>query len=239
MNKNHVSLVSEIAELIPIPSFPGSHAQLLKPIPSFPGSRARLLKPIPHSQTLMPGTVTVCLTGIFFAHTQLHVAAANGYRETARLLIDAGANIDKCDDTGYTPLHVAVKFGQVGHVTENHVYCINYPSTPTSFLASLIFFLAPPTLFPSSSHFLHIHVHTCVAIFYLPTSSLPPKVKLVKLLLNRNANPRALSFQKELPIGEPFNNRSINIHFQKPRQVFASIYTYNSWELSTTWPVSL
>lgn len=44
---------------------------------------------------------------------QLHVAVANGYRQIARLLIDAGAEVDIMDDAGYTPLHVAAKFNQV------------------------------------------------------------------------------------------------------------------------------
>ena len=44
---------------------------------------------------------------------QLHISAANGYHQIARLLIDAGAEVDVIDDAGYTPLHVAAKFGQV------------------------------------------------------------------------------------------------------------------------------
>ena len=44
---------------------------------------------------------------------QLHVAAANGYHEITRLLVDAGAHVDITDGMGYTPLHVAAKFNQV------------------------------------------------------------------------------------------------------------------------------
>ena len=44
---------------------------------------------------------------------QLHIAVANGYRQIARLLINAGAEVDIMDDAGYTPLHVAAKFNQV------------------------------------------------------------------------------------------------------------------------------
>lgn len=41
------------------------------------------------------------------------MAAANGYREVIRFLINAGANIDQQDDYGYTPLHLAAKFNHV------------------------------------------------------------------------------------------------------------------------------
>ncbi|XP_041482484.1 unconventional myosin-XVI-like isoform X4 [Lytechinus variegatus] len=44
--------------------------------------------------------------------TLLHIAAANNYRDVAKLLLDRGANIDVIDDEGITPLHVAAKYGQ-------------------------------------------------------------------------------------------------------------------------------
>lgn len=44
---------------------------------------------------------------------QLHIAAANGYRQVARLLTAAGADVEVQDDLGYTPLHVAARFNQV------------------------------------------------------------------------------------------------------------------------------
>ena len=45
----------------------------------------------------------------------MHVAAANGYREAAMLLIDlGGADVNIEDDLGYTPLHIAAKYNQVG-----------------------------------------------------------------------------------------------------------------------------
>ncbi|XP_071509587.1 unconventional myosin-XVI-like [Diadema antillarum] len=44
--------------------------------------------------------------------TLLHIAAANNYREVAKLLLDRGAHVDALDDEGLTPLHVAAKFGQ-------------------------------------------------------------------------------------------------------------------------------
>ena len=48
-----------------------------------------------------------------FLLVQLHIAAANGYYRIAKVLIDAGADVDVVDDLGYTPLHVAAKFDQV------------------------------------------------------------------------------------------------------------------------------
>ena len=47
-----------------------------------------------------------------------------------------------------------------------------------------------------------------VVFLCLPAFPLASQMKLVKLLLNRSANPRALSFQKELPIGEPRDSRA-------------------------------
>jgi ankyrin repeat protein len=43
--------------------------------------------------------------------TPLHVAAITGRLEIARMLIDAGANVNVQDDNGYAPLHVAAKYG--------------------------------------------------------------------------------------------------------------------------------
>lgn len=51
---------------------------------------------------------------------QLHVAAANGYREAAMLLLDlGGANVNLEDNLGYTPLHIAAKYNQVSIVECN------------------------------------------------------------------------------------------------------------------------
>ena len=43
------------------------------------------------------------------------MSAANGYREVAKFLLNAGASINLQDDYGYTSLHLAAKF--------NHVSC--------------------------------------------------------------------------------------------------------------------
>lgn len=43
----------------------------------------------------------------------LHIAAANGYYQICRLLLDAGAHLHILDDLGYTALHVAAKYNQV------------------------------------------------------------------------------------------------------------------------------
>ena len=44
---------------------------------------------------------------------QLHIAAANNYRDVGKVLLDKGAEIDPMDDEGMTPLHVASKFGNL------------------------------------------------------------------------------------------------------------------------------
>ena len=46
----------------------------------------------------------------------LHIAAANGYYQICRLLLDAGAHLHILDDLGYTALHMAAKYNQV------HIY---------------------------------------------------------------------------------------------------------------------
>ena len=72
------------------------------------------------------------VTILYFLLIQLHIASANGYYRIAKLLLDGGANIDVVDDLGYTPLHVAAKFNQVGqlincwfidhHINDNYVH---------------------------------------------------------------------------------------------------------------------
>ncbi len=45
------------------------------------------------------------------------MAAANGYRVAAKLLLDlGGADVNREDDLGYTSLHIAAKYNQVGKV---------------------------------------------------------------------------------------------------------------------------
>ena len=46
-------------------------------------------------------------------HTALITAASNGHVEMVELLIDAGANVNKCDKRKYTALHYAA--------TNNHL----------------------------------------------------------------------------------------------------------------------
>ncbi len=46
-------------------------------------------------------------------HTQLHVAAANGYTEVLQFLLPKeGLNLNIQDNEGWTPLHAAVCWGQ-------------------------------------------------------------------------------------------------------------------------------
>ncbi len=45
--------------------------------------------------------------------TPLHVAAAFGHTETAKQLIDAGADLNKADSCGRTPLTYAATYGRI------------------------------------------------------------------------------------------------------------------------------
>ena len=45
--------------------------------------------------------------------SQLHTAAAYGYMEVVKMLLDYGVPADIGDDLGLTPLHVAWKYKQV------------------------------------------------------------------------------------------------------------------------------
>jgi uncharacterized protein len=47
----------------------------------------------------------------------LHIAARHGLLDDARLLIDAGANVDSPGDVGLTPLHYAAMWGHVEMIT--------------------------------------------------------------------------------------------------------------------------
>ncbi len=53
------------------------------------------------------------------------MAAANGYREAAMLLLDlGGVSVNHTDDLGYTPLHIAAKYNQVKDVSDYTLLCV-------------------------------------------------------------------------------------------------------------------
>lgn len=47
----------------------------------------------------------------------LHYAAYENYVMCIDYLVEHGADVNLCDDTGFTPLHIAAKHGQVGQYT--------------------------------------------------------------------------------------------------------------------------
>uniref|UniRef100_A0A8B9GQR9 Myosin XVI n=1 Tax=Astyanax mexicanus TaxID=7994 RepID=A0A8B9GQR9_ASTMX len=50
--------------------------------------------------------------------TLLHMACASGYREVVSLLLENGADVQCADNTYWTPLHLAAKYGQVNTSTD-------------------------------------------------------------------------------------------------------------------------
>ncbi|GAA6077549.1 unconventional myosin-XVI-like, partial [Tachysurus ichikawai] len=44
--------------------------------------------------------------------TLLHIACASGYREVVDLLLENGADVQATDNSYWTPLHLAAKYGQ-------------------------------------------------------------------------------------------------------------------------------
>lgn len=44
---------------------------------------------------------------------KLHIACASGYREVVSALLEAGADPHPADNSFWTPLHLAAKYGQV------------------------------------------------------------------------------------------------------------------------------
>ncbi|XP_016117593.1 unconventional myosin-XVI-like [Sinocyclocheilus grahami] len=50
--------------------------------------------------------------------TLLHIASANGYKEVVSVLLESGAEVQVSDNSFWTPLHLAAKYGQV-HISVN------------------------------------------------------------------------------------------------------------------------
>ncbi|SPO01763.1 uncharacterized protein DNG_04436 [Cephalotrichum gorgonifer] len=63
---------------------------------------------------LLAAGVNVSSEGIYLGRTPLHVAASRGDEATARMLLDAGADISAWCYDGRTPLHLAAEHGRVG-----------------------------------------------------------------------------------------------------------------------------
>lgn len=54
----------------------------------------------------------------------LHIAAKHGHSGASAALIDAGANVDCRDRNGWTPLHLASRFGRI-EVSKQQVLCVD------------------------------------------------------------------------------------------------------------------
>lgn len=52
-------------------------------------------------------------SSICFITLKLHIACASGYGEVVSVLLEKGADPDAADDSFWTPLHLASKYGQV------------------------------------------------------------------------------------------------------------------------------
>lgn len=48
---------------------------------------------------------------------QLHIASASGYKEVVSVLLENGADVQVFDNSYWTPLHLAAKYGQVHIIT--------------------------------------------------------------------------------------------------------------------------
>lgn len=56
-----------------------------------------------------------CSVFLFICYSlQLHIASANGYISVTELLLENRAQVEVKDSDGWTPLHAAACWGQVG-----------------------------------------------------------------------------------------------------------------------------
>jgi ankyrin repeat protein len=65
-------------------------------------------------------------------YSPLHWAAAHSKVEIAKLLIDAGADLEAKDHEGFTPLETACLFNNRSFIRFYHDYCQGHPSSSQS-----------------------------------------------------------------------------------------------------------
>uniref|UniRef100_A0A9J7XDI1 Myosin XVI n=1 Tax=Cyprinus carpio carpio TaxID=630221 RepID=A0A9J7XDI1_CYPCA len=54
--------------------------------------------------------------------TLLHIASASGYKEVVSMLLEHGAEVQMSDNSFWTPLHLAAKYGQVHIITGHYLF---------------------------------------------------------------------------------------------------------------------
>lgn len=64
------------------------------------------------TEACLTGFLSACHGQGVYGHTPLFYAIGAGHREVARMLIDAGADMDSEDKAGHTPLFFAIGSGQ-------------------------------------------------------------------------------------------------------------------------------